>query len=97
MSTDGRLSQSVFSSVHQWFKGLEQNRRKLERSGSILGYSSLSSRARGTRAWRSGEMDCFVAALLLHELKFVIAKEARRLRQSTEEVRWIATSLRSSR
>ena len=27
--------------------------------------------------------------------KFVIAKEARRLRQSTENSRWISTSLRS--
>jgi hypothetical protein len=35
MSTDVHLSESVIISAHQWLKGLEQNRRKHERSGSI--------------------------------------------------------------
>ena len=45
MSADVRLSQSVFISVHQWFKGLEQNRRKRAQSGSILAYPDQ------TKAW----------------------------------------------
>ena len=35
MRTDTHLSESVTISAHQWLKGLEQNRRKRERSGSI--------------------------------------------------------------
>ena len=70
----------------------------------------LSSRARGTRVWRSSpsagsalSLSKRLARLLRrcapaneHTL-FVIAKEPWRLRQSTENFRWIATSLRSSR
>jgi hypothetical protein len=49
MSTDFHLSESVTISAHQWLKGLEQNRRKDERSGSISAH-------RGSRA-QNGRQD----------------------------------------